>query len=1155
MKTSIANTVTVARTEVRSIARLSRFWLLVIVLSAMSMFGYSIACTFEMYASSDSPTLGISTTWNILSSIDQTFFVMYLLAITILAYDVDDRLSKSRVIEVWNSKPVMNFEYLLGRTLGITFLVWLVVASNVMVANTIGLVSQIFELGLSEPFHFSSMITLTFLDTPVLLLFWCSFVVFLRHFLKIRLVVLIVAIALLLGWYWIIGKIPYSLLPVLSPNSANVLFVSDIVPEFPFSSTIATRFAFCLMSFVILVLCSLFSNRGDGTPRLGKVAIGSSLFILSVGVYSLALVLLTLQFSTSEVRKHIGANPERIASVDIEKISGNVRINPGKRLEIKLAMALRLETDLTEKLEFVLNPGLNIREIVLEDHTASFSFHKGLLVVTSNDSLRLNKTYILQIVADGSPYSRFGFFDNAVDYLRDPNVSTKSVFVFGRDASVFENSFVALMPRNYWYPVPKSAIDDLHYSQERDFFEIDLTVEVLDERFDLIGPGVRPIESVSGLSFRWQPPCLLDEIGLIASEFESESVDLDGTILTLFLHKKHARNLRLFEDSDLSDALHSIGISLLRQYTRHGLNLPCSTLSFVEVPSRLRTIDGGWRMDSLSSLPGVVLLKEHGFPTAKLDRVLSLIESRSLDKDALAKEKLELIMRYFNSGLGTDNPWMNVPEVLWSQATSVAGKHSMVLEQIILALISSGSRTPFEFMSVYSTLHIAELLSVNPYRTRVAFARTKLRRNPDYRVFGPWNIEEDFGSREAVWELVERNSLTHPDPSMTDQERLEFVLLKCNEIARGLLSSNRPARVLEWLAGVRNRSMGRTVTLDDLLEAALTHEIRIEPFLTDWLQSSELPGYITSLAAIERVQIEADESSQQQLSVIVKNTESVAGVVKLRYTHPNSSDGYIETPEVAISAGSAKRISLLSPDTLREIEIVPGLSLNRRTFALPVGNDFSDQLHRVEPMPFEQEVRWEPEQIGVVIDDLDPGFQVFQRGPRLNRTASVGPLAWLEVPKLDLSLDVGLPSASSVWYYRVPQGVWRREYDEHAFGRFRKTQASVLMRDSVPTASFSVSLPESGTWKLEYHVATPRRGKWFEDQNYVLEIFNAEESIVSTLNVEEWWRGWNTIGKYDLTKGNVSVNIIGVSNPSHRVGTIYADAIRWSQSGRPDAPR
>ncbi|MXW54483.1 MAG: hypothetical protein F4X44_06585 [Gammaproteobacteria bacterium] len=72
-------------------------------------------------------------------------------------------------------------------------------------------------------------------------------------------------------------------------------------------------------------------------------------------------------------------------------------------------------------------------------------------------------------------------------------------------------------------------------------------------------------------------------------------------------------------------------------------------------------------------------------------------------------------------------------------------------------------------------------------------------------------------------------------------------------------------------------------------------------------------------------------------------------------------------------------------------------------------------------------------------------------------------------PSLGMELDQGLP----IWSWNQKDrciGIWQRLEDSDAYGVFRKTYAFVWTRNGIPGARFSVDLPSSGTWLLEYHI-------------------------------------------------------------------------------------
>lgn len=220
---------TVVLAEMRSARRRVGFWVLSLLLSLFSLTGYAVASVFALYTSVSSPSLGSTTPYYLLGTIDPVFFVAFQSAGVFLAFDISNQRSVDRIAEVLDSKPVLNIEYLVGRVIGITFLVLLIVAFNLLTMHLIGIISNAFGLDISEPFHFASLLKLLVLDAPVTLAFWCSLVVFLSVLLKLRVLVGGCALAMIVIW-------------LSSPQMLHILFsqlfrlLRTVLCSFPRSS-------------------------------------------------------------------------------------------------------------------------------------------------------------------------------------------------------------------------------------------------------------------------------------------------------------------------------------------------------------------------------------------------------------------------------------------------------------------------------------------------------------------------------------------------------------------------------------------------------------------------------------------------------------------------------------------------------------------------------------------------------------------------------------------------------------------------------------------------------------------------------------------------------------------------------------------------------
>ena len=90
--------------------------------------------------------------------------------------------------------------------------------------------------------------------------------------------------------------------------------------------------------------------------------------------------------------------------------------------------------------------------------------------------------------------------------------------------------------------------------------------------------------------------------------------------LEVLFSPKHRRNFVLF--GDVSDELAERAGTVFEDLATLGLPYPYRALTVVEVPRTLRVYDSRWRMGSVQALPGIMLLREGGFPAARFEYAL-----------------------------------------------------------------------------------------------------------------------------------------------------------------------------------------------------------------------------------------------------------------------------------------------------------------------------------------------------------------------------------------------------------------------------------------------------------------------------------------------------------------------------------------------------
>ena len=213
------------------------------------------------------------------------------------------------------------------------------------------------------------------------------------------------------------------------------------------------------------------------------------------------------------------------------------------------------------------------------------------------------------------------------------------------------------MPTSSWLPRPGANFDMEDPSRRpRDFFHADLEVEV-PVGWLVAGPGRR--EPVGDGRFRFRPAAPVPDIGFVASRFERRALHVADIELELLVSPGHIRNIAFFADA--ADALAVRVEELFVAAEDAGLGYPYEALSLVEVPAQLRTYGGGWRMDTVLSLPGVMLLRELGFPTSRFERQFrdpeSLAEMASAE-GGVGAAKVRALARFFENDVNGGNPFL-----------------------------------------------------------------------------------------------------------------------------------------------------------------------------------------------------------------------------------------------------------------------------------------------------------------------------------------------------------------------------------------------------------------------------------------------------------------------------------------------------------------
>ena len=1096
--------------ELRTLRRLARSWMFLAIGIAL------VATVFAYYSfihATMSPSLNAGTT---LPRFTAGYFSSYMLwffmaALVFLAFDMRHRDERERIAEVVDARPLSNVALVAGRLAAVVLSVLVPLFAVLLLVQGVGTVGRALGWGV-HPLEPVATFTFFFLDAVPALTLWCAVVLLLAAGLRNRLIVAMAALVLIGLHMWSFAVVPSYLLPALSFLYIHDNWASDLAPRLPDALIALHRLAMLALATALVVWAATLHARADDRPGGRRLLLGGVLAALAVaGIGTVVLRCIDgVQLRESWLTAHRAVAEQPIPR--IERIGGQVRIDPGDDLQLELDIVVAaVDVDLP-KLLFSFNPGLNVAELRVGGTPTPFRHEQGLLVVEPIRPLIAGSPAGLTIRASGVPDPDFAYIDSVVDWRQES--SRNALLWLGTAAGIFEKRYVALLPGLRWLPVPGANLDDAHRGHAP---PIDLTVEVPDTWL-VAGPGRRDDLGTGRYRFRSQTG--VPGVGLFAARFERRAMTVAGIELELLLHPAHLRNLDYYAST--SELLRSRLEQVLGDAADAGLPYPYGGFSIVEVPAHLRDYGGGDRLATRMELPGLLLLKEQGFPFANVWTANNPDLGANMPGgfDAWKFQWLEYVF-------GNHAPRAFSRNIMTHQAVA-HGPGARAMEYVCEELARLALANP------RSSLASVPMSTAHTWNIDAGFGSTiiqmigDLARNQGSEYRG--GFLSIFTGEPSVWERALGASLADMDFGHDPGTAVRAFALRADAVTRSIFHSLGRDRTTTFLATLRSRGDG-TYNADDFVAALAGVDADIHPLIGNWLTDVGLPGFIVSRASVERVADDDQGRPRYETRVQVRNGEPSPGLVRLGVDF--IARGTASEP-IRVEGNSSVEIGIVTAKPPGELWLHPYLALNRVPVLVALAEVGEDIAER-EPLVGSRPSTWlPPTPTGIVIDDLDPGFSVEHRRASSRFGGATAGTAGRE-------LDQGLPTWSR------QRGEWTRGNLPAAWGKYRQTSAGSTAGDGDSTAVFSAELPTPGRWQLYYHV--PNRflpGQPFAIYGALGSVNMALGADGKTVNIDfdgtGAEAGWNKVGEYEFNSTSVRLEISSRTDGE----MVVADAIRWA---------
>ena len=1134
----------IAAAEIRSARRLARTWLFAGLALAIGTVQFLFFSFMHGSASGVSASAGLISPRFVTSSFGTYYVWILMVGLIFLAFDIRARDQRDRIAQVVDARPISNLSLLSGRLAGLVLIAWVPVLALAVMFQTIGGVALLFDWWMVEMVQPVSLISFLFLDALPVLILWCSVVILLAVTLRNRLLVVVAAFALFGLQVYTASIAPAYLLETILPFGTQ--YPSDILPAYPDATLLAHRASLLLFAVGALFIAATLYPRPDGAFKSVHAGAGAACIAACAAI----LGYLVADASDGLAERERWAAAHESGRDDphprLEEVNGSIRIAPGETLALDIQMLLTAPADRPlDELLFSFNPGMGVDAVRVDGEPTTFTHTHGLLTVALAAPLAAGSSIVLSLNAQGVPDPSFAYLDSVIDAAR-LEAGSSALLALGSDASLFERRYVALMPASSWLPRPGANFDTEDTSRRpQDFFHADLEVEV-PAGWLVAGPGRR--EPVGDGRFRFRPAAPVPDIGLVASRFERRALHVANIELELLLSPGHLRNIAFFADA--ADALDARLEELFAAAHDAGLGYPYEALSLVEVPPQLRIYGGGWRMDTVLSLPGVMLLRELGFPTSRFEwqfRKPEELAKMASAEGGVGAAKVRALERFFANDVTGGNPFFGVSRNFLRYQTSATGVGAIALDFLCEALAERLLTDHNAFFSAHLFRHAQGM------ETMIGTVMANAWAGGDWSVTE--SILEGTTNRPSVWNRALGDALASLDTRTDPAQAFYTLTLKGQATASSIWDALGRERTAALLSELRRRYAGQNFTGSDFDAVARDVGADLESVVGDWLHDASLPGFLASPVEVFRLPDSDFGQSRWQLRLHVRNDEPVPGLLRIEWAGKKRRRR--SSAPIRIGATASAEIGLVTETPPAEVTLEPYLSLNRQTVRLDLPKIDREELVDREPFEGWRPSDWQPPPPqGIVVDDLDPGF-------------SIDGLVAERIRDRDIrDVDEGLPSFGS------PGGGlgWSRQELDGTWGQYRHTLArSTSSSGKSEAVRFSARLPHAGRWRLDYHLPGWKSRSRSKQSQLAVNI-----SSTSGINVDlgNFWTptlgpydmqlvadgtqyaiefdgaaavtGWNNLGEFEL--GDGEVNLVVTNTPAGQDADQYiivADAIRW----------
>lgn len=1026
---------------------------------------------------------------------------------------------KNDSAEVIYVRPMANFEYITGKTLGI-----------ISVFIILNFIILIIGIGFSFLSGDSAKGIAEFILYPILISIpTLTFILGLSFFLMTILRNQAITFILLLGYIAIsvfyLNEKCYHLFDYIA---YNVPMLSSTIGGFGNLTEIFMHRGIYFLIGIGLILFTVFkiqrlpqSNRFKYLPLVFAFAFIGSGFYIGYRYIALKKGVIEEKKQMIELNNKYAFCPRVYVdecTIDLDHTKTTIKVCADLKV-------INKGNKVIDSLILSLNPSLKISKIEIDGKDYSYTRELHLIKIKDGITIYPDETKNIVLHYAGKINENTHFLDiNPDEYVGNLSLG---LYNARKRFAYIEKNFVCLTSESLWYPIA-----GVTYASDRpayympDFTRYSLKVRTR-ENLTAISQG--EVDSTEKGVYKFTNKQPLPKISLLIGDYSKQSVTVDSVEYSLFTIKGNDYYLKQF--TDIQDTLPTIIRELKNEFENLlDLKYGFQRFTLAEVPVNFAIDRHIWTAVSDAVQPEIIFYPEKGIIMGEADfrkRMNSFEKRMKSNNEEVTPEELQcrILKQFVRRNLMTrNNDWIEFGNIVNKFTYSIIPQfytHVTHLDCEDWPILNLA-------MEVYlCERNITEMQSrrwsfrgiTNAEKINLELKQSSLK---DLLAKGYINMydEEDAYNPLSLNDIV----LTKGD-YLFSLLRTRFGEKEFNSIINKLIANNqhKPLTFYE---------------LEQSIKQEFNHLISTQ--IDDWYTTTQMPGFL--IKDLQTYKVADGEFIKYQVRFSISNPEPADGIALITINLDDKSSSRSFTDDkprqpdyfnrVLIPAGTAQEIGVLFQTEPKQLNISTGISENMPNILSYELTGFDEikkmaQFSGFNNIPMFSNTNNKND---IIVDNEDEGFSYIQESNE----------SYLKSLLNKNKQERYKYSGINFWN---PSTQWKSVLQSNFYGRYVRSALYTASGDGSRYVQWKANLPQGAYYDVYCHmdIISSQRNRNERESNYNFRIYHDDGVEDITLAHEELENGWNYMGTFYISPENAKVELTNKS-----VGKmIFADAIKW----------